>query len=172
MENLYQNGLFAPPDVAFTSIPERAKKLWIVTTVISSTILGGVPAALLAFLMPWWRDWSPWWAVIPLVAAALWVAWKRFRAPARWRMYGYALDDEQLWVRYGLFERVIDAIPYGRIQAVTVSSGPLERKMRLANLRVYTITGHSTHIEHLDQEVAGHLRERLSNLVLSEGVEL
>ncbi|WP_416443250.1 PH domain-containing protein [Leucobacter sp. HNU] len=56
----------------------------------------------------------------------------------RVRAMGYALREDDLVFRRGImFERVV-AVPYGRLQLVDVTRGPLLRALGLANLKFVT----------------------------------
>lgn len=58
--------------------------------------------------------------------------------PARVRAYGYALRADDLVFRRGvIFQRQV-AVPYGRLQLVDVTRGPLSRVLGLSELRLVT----------------------------------
>lgn len=52
----------------------------------------------------------------------------------RWRSHGRAGDERALYVIGGLLKRRTWVMPHGRVQTLSVSSGPIQRAMRLATL--------------------------------------
>ena len=75
----------------------------------------------------------------------------RWLDPLQWRWQGHAADDRVLAGRSGWLQRRQFIVPHARLQAVTVSQGPLERRLGLAG--VQAVTTHLfgfTHIRHLD----------------------
>lgn len=55
-------------------------------------------------------------------------------AALQWRHHRYCLAPDALYVRQGLFGRRLWILPYERIQTITISSGPLQRRLGLASL--------------------------------------
>lgn len=101
--------------------------------------------------------------VLPIVIAILIVnALLAFR---RVRAIGYILREDDLLFRRGiLFERVI-AVPYGRLQLVDVTRGPLLRALGLATLKFVTASAATgVHLPGLRFEDAEALRDRLVEL--------
>ncbi len=90
--------------------------------------------------------------------------WERFltRRVAAW---GYAERREDLMVRRGVLIRRLSVIPYGRMQFIDVTAGPVERSLGLATLRMHTAAAASdARIPGLDQAVAAKLRDQLAAL--------
>lgn len=107
---------------------------------------------------------------IPLVyvlfgAAVLLLLVNSVLAFRRVRAIGYVLRQDDLLFRRGiLFERYI-AVPYGRLQLVDVTRGPLLRALGLATLKFVTasaVTG--VRLPGLPLEEAETLRDRLVEL--------
>jgi membrane protein YdbS with pleckstrin-like domain len=73
--------------------------------------------------------------VVALVALAL--------VPRRVRAIGYCLRDDDLVVQRGILFRRQVAAPYGRLQLVDISRGPLTRLLGLSELRVVTAAASS-----------------------------
>jgi membrane protein YdbS with pleckstrin-like domain len=79
--------------------------------------------------------------------------------------WGFAERNEDLMVRRGVLIRRLSVIPYGRMQFIDVSAGPLERSLGLATLRMHTAAAASdARIPGLDREVAAKLRDQLAAL--------
>lgn len=96
-------------------------------------------------------------ALVLLVTALL--AFRRVRA------IGYVLREDDLLFRRGImFERII-AVPYGRLQLVDVTRGPLLRALGLATLKFVTASAATgVNLPGLRSEDAEALRDRLVEL--------
>ena len=79
--------------------------------------------------------------------------------------WGYAERKDDLMVRRGVMIRRLSVIPYGRMQFIDVSAGPLERALGLATLRMHTAAAASdARIPGLDYAAAALLRDQLAAL--------
>ncbi len=83
----------------------------------------------------------------------------------RVRAIGYVLRKDDLLFRRGImFERII-AVPYGRLQLVDVTRGPLLRALGLATLKFVTASAATgVNLPGLRSEDAEQLRDRLVQL--------
>lgn len=83
----------------------------------------------------------------------------------RVKAIGYVLREDDLLFRRGImFERVI-AVPYGRLQLVDVTRGPLLRALGLATLKFVTASvATGVHLPGLPVAEAEALRDRLVEL--------
>lgn len=97
------------------------------------------------------------------VAALLFI--NAFFAFRRVKAIGYVLREDDLLFRRGiLFERFI-AVPYGRLQLVDVTRGPLLRSLGLATLKFVTASpATGVKLPGLPLEEAEQLRDRLVKL--------
>jgi membrane protein YdbS with pleckstrin-like domain len=97
--------------------------------------------------------------VIVLLLVTALLAFRRVRA------IGYILREDDLLFRRGImFERVI-AVPYGRLQMVDVTRGPLLRALGLATLKFVTASAATgVNLPGLRFEDAEALRDRLVEL--------
>ncbi|PZE77706.1 PH domain-containing protein [Curtobacterium sp. MCBD17_034] len=112
------------------------------------------------------------WTLIGLAAAVVTALVAAF-TPRRIRSIGYALRDDDLVVRRGLmFQRFI-AVPYGRMQLVDISRGPLGRALGLSDLRFVTAAA-STNVRlpGLPEADADRLRDELVAMAESRRVGL
>jgi uncharacterized protein len=99
--------------------------------------------------------------VVVLVAAA---AAERF-VTRRFRAWGYAERAEDLLVRRGVMFSRLSVVPYGRMQFIDVTAGPLERSFGLATVRMHTAAAASdARIPGLERAEADRLRDRLAEL--------
>ncbi|HEY1920274.1 MAG TPA: PH domain-containing protein [Streptosporangiaceae bacterium] len=79
--------------------------------------------------------------------------------------WGYAERDDDLMVRRGVLIRRQSVIPYGRMQFIDVTAGPVERTLGLATLRMHTAAAASdARIPGLDRAQAAKLRDQLASL--------
>lgn len=101
--------------------------------------------------------------VLPLLILALFV--NAILAFRRVRAIGYILRADDLLFRRGImFERVV-AVPYGRLQLVDVTRGPLLRALGLATLKFVTASAATgVQLPGLKFEDAEALRDRLVDL--------
>lgn len=90
---------------------------------------------------------------------ALWFARNRFRS------WAYQERDDDLIVERGVMVRRLSVVPYGRMQFVDVTAGPVDRIYRLATVRLHTAAAASdARIPGLEREEAARLRDRLAAL--------
>jgi len=97
-------------------------------------------------------------------ALVLGVVLERF-ATRRFRSWGYAERDDDLLVRRGVMFARLSVIPYGRMQFIDVTAGPLERSFGLATVKMHTAAAASdARIPGLERAEAERLRDRLAQL--------
>ena len=85
--------------------------------------------------------------------------------PRSLRAWGYAERADDLLVRHGLMIRRLSIVPYGRMQFVDVTAGPLERLFGLATVQLHTAAAATdARIPGLPPEEAARLRDRLAAL--------
>jgi membrane protein YdbS with pleckstrin-like domain len=90
---------------------------------------------------------------------ALWFERNRVRA------WAYHERDEDLLVSRGVFVRRLSIVPYGRMQFVEVTAGPVELLFRLATVKLHTAAAASNaRIPGLERAEADRLRDRLAAL--------
>jgi hypothetical protein len=119
-------------------------------------------AAIAAALVLGWRDGA---AVagggacgaLVLGIAAEWFVRRRIAA------WGYAEREDDLLVRRGVMFSRLSVVPYGRMQFIDVTAGPVERSFGLATVRMHTAAAASdARIPGLSREEAARLRDRLA----------
>jgi membrane protein YdbS with pleckstrin-like domain len=122
--------------------------------------IGGVVtlvAAGLCVMASWWLA-----AVVLIVGVALigrgWVVVGRAV-----RSWGYAERAEDLLVTSGIMFRQLVVVPYGRMQFVDVTAGPLDRRFGLATVQLHTAAAATdAQIPGLVPAEAARLRDRLA----------
>jgi uncharacterized protein len=85
--------------------------------------------------------------------------------PRSLRSWGYAERGDDLLVRHGILYRRLSIVPYGRMQFVDVTAGPLERLLGLATVQLHTAAAATdARIPGLPPAEAARLRDRLTAL--------
>jgi hypothetical protein len=134
----------------------RARRIQAVLVTVPVALAGGLIAGLVGSLALGLG--------IGLGLVVVGLLWERFltRRVAAW---GYAERRDDLMVRRGVLIRRLSVIPYGRMQFIDVTAGPVERSLGLATLRMHTAAAASdARIPGLDQAVAAKLRDQLAAL--------
>jgi membrane protein YdbS with pleckstrin-like domain len=91
--------------------------------------------------------------------------WALVLVPRQVRAIGYAERDDDLLIRHGIMFRQLVVVPYGRMQMVDVTAGPVERRFGIATLRLHTASaGTDASIRGLPPDEAARLRDRLAAL--------
>jgi len=79
------------------------------------------------------------------------------------RSWGYAERADDLLVTRGVLRRALVVVPYGRMQFVDVTAGPLDRKFGLATVQLHTAAAATdASIPGLVPAEAARLRDRLA----------
>jgi membrane protein YdbS with pleckstrin-like domain len=91
----------------------------------------------------------------------------------RVRAWGYAERDDDLLVQRGVLFSRLSVVPYGRMQFIDVTAGPIERSFGLATVRLHTAAAASdARIPGLSREEAARLKDRLAELGESQAAGL
>jgi uncharacterized protein len=99
-----------------------------------------------------------------VVLAALGAAWTWF-VRRRYRAWRYQERHEDLIVARGVMVQRLSVVPYGRMQFVEVTAGPVERLFHLSTVKLHTAAAASdARIPGLEIEEAARLRDRLTEL--------
>jgi uncharacterized protein len=81
----------------------------------------------------------------------------------RYCAWGYAEREDDLLVRRGVMIRRLSVVPYGRMQFVDVTAGPVDRVFGLATVQLHTAAAATdARIPGLATEEAHRLRDRLA----------
>ncbi|MDK1472322.1 PH domain-containing protein [Streptomyces sp. 549] len=124
----------------------------------TTLLFAGVPTAVLLLVL------GPPWGLLPL----LWLVpatWGWFALARNWRSWRYSERADDLLISRGVLWRELTVVPYGRMQLVEVTSGPLERRYGLARLQLHTAAAATdAAIPGLVPAEAERLRDRLTEL--------
>jgi uncharacterized protein len=148
---------FNPLDVAWTPVSTRLARARLTALALwfGPLVLAGVVVAV-ATGEPWVWLWP---GVLALLA--LWQAWL---VPRQVRAMAYAERADDLLIRRGILFRSLVVVPYGRMQYVDVTAGPLARRFRIASVQLHTASpGTGASIEGLPPQEAARLRDRLAS---------
>jgi uncharacterized protein len=86
-------------------------------------------------------------------------------AQRRVSAWGYCEREDDLLVRRGVLFSRLSVVPYGRMQFVDVTAGPVERSFGLATVRLHTAAAASdARIPGLPAVDAARLRDQLARL--------
>ena len=89
----------------------------------------------------------------------------RVAVDRRYRAWGYLEREDDLLVRRGVLIRRTSVVPYGRMQYVDVTAGPLARRYGLAMVTMHTAAAATdASIPGLRSDEAARLRDRLAAL--------
>jgi uncharacterized protein len=134
----------------------RARRIQVALVAVPVALAGGIIAGLAGPAVLG--------AVIGAAVLAAGLVWERFLA-RRVAAWGYAERDGDLMVRRGVMIRRQSVIPYGRMQFIDVTAGPVERSLGLATVRMHTAAAASdARIPGLDSGEAAKLRDQLAAL--------
>ena len=83
----------------------------------------------------------------------------------RYAAWGYLEREDDLLVRRGVLVRRTSVVPYGRMQYVDVTAGPLDRRLGLATVTLHTAAAATdASVPGLRADEAARLRDRLAAL--------
>uniref|UniRef100_UPI00403F8FD3 PH domain-containing protein n=1 Tax=Candidatus Enterococcus willemsii TaxID=1857215 RepID=UPI00403F8FD3 len=147
-------------------MPERIKKVWqrtlVVTSCISLIVLIGISIA--AYYFEWWNQY---WTIVMsslfgvVIVATISSGWL---LPYRYLYYRYELTNDEMLFQKGYFFRSTTIVPIVRIQHIETEQGPFLRKEKLMEIVVHTAA--TTHrIAGLDIEEAQQLRAEIMRQV-------
>mgnify|MGYP000866005591 CR=1 FL=1 len=119
-----------------------------------------VALVVLAVLLPQAGPWL--W--VSAAAVAVVVAWSVAVVSRQVRAIGYAERDDDLLIRKGVMFRSLVVVPYGRMQFVDVTAGPLARRLDISSVQLHTASpGTDATIDGLQPADAARLRDRLAS---------
>ncbi|WP_046530056.1 MULTISPECIES: PH domain-containing protein [Cellulomonas] len=144
-------------DVAWTPVSPRLAGARLLVLAVWAVVLL-VPTSVLAAALG-----IAWLWAVPGVLAAL-LLWGALVVRRQVRALRYAERDDDLLIRRGIMFRELVVVPYGRMQYVDVSSGPLARRFDIATVQLHTAApGTDATIPGLPPAEAARLRDRLAS---------
>jgi putative membrane protein len=115
-------------------------------------LVGAVPALIAAAVA--WRS-----SGATALLALLWIPACAIFAWQRYRRYGVLFGQHGLALRSGLIGFHVAAWLHRKVQRVTVTQSPFQRRKGLANLRIFLAAGSAIHIPYLEHATAKALRD-------------
>ncbi|MGH3364277.1 MAG: PH domain-containing protein [Nocardioidaceae bacterium] len=160
--------LFAPPGNVWRPVSPQLRRLrHLVLTGFTAVVLVALAVASWALAVS--LAWTATGAVVLLLLAGFgwWVIGRNARA------WGYAERDDDLYIKHGALFRELVAVPYGRMQFVDITAGPLEQLFGIASVRLHTASPRTNaRIPGLPADEAARLRDRLTELGESQAAGL
>ena len=131
-----------------------------VTVQLIST--GAFLALVIAVALVVWLVAGQVWILIPAGLVVVVTLWTLAILPRQARAYGYQLRADDLVFRRGILWQRMVAVPYGRMQLVDITHGPLDRGFGIAQLKpVAAAAATGVTIPGLSQQGAEQLRDTL-----------
>ncbi|MBC7442077.1 MAG: PH domain-containing protein [Ramlibacter sp.] len=161
---------YVPEAVRRLDLPEvgewkRVSPRYVVVEIVGTVLFGLVLCAAAAAL---WLAAEVQWAPYLLSAIILITAATVAFEPRRVRAIGYQLRQDDLLFRRGIMFTRFVSVPYGRMQLVDITRGPIARRLGLADLKFVTAAASSgVLIPGLTETDAESLRDRLVELAES-----
>jgi membrane protein YdbS with pleckstrin-like domain len=147
---------FDPPGEPWVRVSPKLATLRRLISVATGLVVVAGAAVLAWFVAPWLA------AVVVVVGLGL-VAWGWVVVGRSVRSWGYAERAEDLLVTSGVLNRQLVVVPYGRMQFVDVTAGPLDRRFGLATVQLHTAAAATdAQIPGLVPAEAARLRDRLA----------
>lgn len=147
---------FDPDGIAWQRVSTRL----VTARQIVAALCFGLPVAAGAVVAVLVATWV--WALVAAVMLVwLWVALVILRQV---RAIGYVEREGDLLLRKGVMFRSLVVVPYGRMQYVDVTAGPLGRALGIASVQLHTAApGTDATIDGLEPAEAARLRDRLAS---------
>jgi membrane protein YdbS with pleckstrin-like domain len=157
VEPLSVDDAFAPPGEAWRPVSPKLATARRITMVL--VMLFVLAAIVMLGLVPEART-------VALIAMGVWLValvWMWWLIGRRVRSFGYAEREDDLLVTSGIMFRRLVVVPYGRMQLVDITAGPLDRRLGVATVQLHTAaaTTNAT-IPGLPPAEASGLRDRLA----------
>jgi membrane protein YdbS with pleckstrin-like domain len=158
---------FASPVDGWVPVSLRLRTMRRVVLGVVGVLVGAVAAAVLAIVGATLAAVITIVAVVAICAAGFVVVGRNYNS------WGYAERGSDLLVTHGVMWRRLVVVPYGRMQLVDVTAGPIERKFGISTLRLHTASaGTDARIHGLTSAEATRLRDRLAALGESQSAGL
>jgi len=89
----------------------------------------------------------------------------------RYRAWGYDVTEDELYVQNGIWLQTLTVVPFGRVQHIDVSQGPIERRYGVGALTLHTAGTRASAVvlpgldmadaERMRDEIRGKIRQDL-----------
>ncbi|MGA4539814.1 PH domain-containing protein [Uniformispora flossi] len=147
----------APPDQQWHPVSGqlfRVRRFLAVSVVLPAAPAGGVLAGIFV---------APWLGAVIAGTLAVALGWTLVALRRNQRSWRYAERDDDLLIAHGVLFRRLVVVPYGRMQFVDVTAGPVERHFGIATITLHTASATTDAVVRgLPPEEAARLRDRLA----------
>lgn len=145
----------SPEGITFTPVSPALARVRTIGVLIFVIPLALIFAVLAIVSFPWW-----WIGTGVIIAYSIWQIWLIQRQV---RALGFAFSNDEFMIRSGIMFRNLSIIPYGRIQYVDVSEGPIARYYGIASIKINTASNETAgSIDGLPTDQAAQLRDMLA----------
>jgi membrane protein YdbS with pleckstrin-like domain len=152
-------------DLATGADWQRVSPRYVVVEIVGTIVVGVIACAAAAAV---WYLLELQWALYAGAGVALVTLVALILEPRRVRSIGYQLRQDDLLFRRGIMFQRFVAVPYGRMQLVDITRGPIARWLGLADLKLVTAAATTgVAIPGLTEADAESLRDRLVELAES-----
>jgi len=149
---------FAPPGEQWERVSPVLAKAYRIELALS--VLVGLVLVAVLRLIPDMPPLVP--AVLALVLLVV-LVWVWIVIGRRVRSWGYCEREDDLLVTSGILFRRLVVVPYGRMQLVDLTAGPLHRALGITTVQLHTAAATTdASIPGLTPDVAAGLRDRLA----------
>jgi membrane protein YdbS with pleckstrin-like domain len=146
---------FAPPGAPWVRVSPRLATLRRLLLLVFGLVIA--VAAVMVGVFVWWAG------LIVFLVGLVAVGWVWVIVGRAVRSWGYAERADDLLITRGILYRQLVVVPYGRMQFVDVTAGPLDRRFGLATVQLHTAAAATdAQIPGLVPAEAARLRDRLA----------
>jgi membrane protein YdbS with pleckstrin-like domain len=151
---------FAPPGEIRVQVSPKLASAYRIQLGLGLALVLAVCAGLL--FVPDLPRWIPELVLLVALVVTAWAWWLVGRRVGSW---GYAERADDLLVTSGILFRRLVIVPYGRMQLVDVTAGPVHRMLGITTVQLHTAAATTdASIPGLTPDVAAALRDRLARL--------
>lgn len=146
----------------YSKLDKRILLSWRIVRIISLIIVGTVliTAVILLSRTDYFAPYSHYsYILVSCILVYMLVTLIVFPA-IEYRQWGYIISDDRIEIRHGIFYIKNIVIPIIRVQHITVSQGPINRKLGISTVRIHTASGQFS-IEGISDEYAALIAETL-----------
>lgn len=165
--------MFDAEKVSWTPASPNYLKVKLLSSLLGWVLFLGLASIPLILKMVF--DYNIWaWLAYGLPALVLvWAIFDTSLVARRVRALGYAELEDHLLVKQGVLIRQVRAVPYGRMQYLEVSAGPIDRAFGLAKLELHTAASNMpVYVVGISEAEAKHLRKVLTERGVEKMVAL
>ena len=142
-------------------LPVRTLTYWRVRALLGGLVAVGVLVWAAVGLT--WFDLTLRWAAVAGGVVWFLVIGVLVRPVVRWRLFWYAITDDEIDLQHGWLVQSRTVVPMNRVQHLESEQGVLASRFRLAVLHIHTAAG-AIVVAGLDQEDAALMRTRIGRL--------